>query len=119
MASTSVRVAITDDLFALSGTFTQAGVSVGVGDVVGVFRDTPSADSGIYTVQSGAWTRHPDYDSAAEFQPGVLVVYVREGTHARRNFQFRNSDVPADPLGTTLLNFEDLERWTRIRWRAT
>lgn len=104
MAIPSVRAAITNSTTPLSGVFSHDTVSLVVGDDVGVFRDPATADSGIYKVAAGAWTRHPDYNVSASFPPDGMKFYVREGDlNGRKDFQFKNEVTPN--LGTTPLTF--------------
>ena len=87
----------------LSGVQTIDGVAGVDGvTVVGYFSGT-SATNGVYIMRSGAWTRSPYYNSAANIIPGS-AVFVRAGTlNGNKYFQL----VTAAPLtiGTTALTF--------------
>jgi hypothetical protein len=89
----------------LSGAQTIDGVSCVAGDRVLVRAQTASAENGIYTVQTGAWTRTADADTSSKISGGVVNVdqgTVSGGVHYDTDFK------STDTLGTTAMG------WNRI-----
>lgn len=73
----AVRAATTANI-TLSGTQTVDGVALVVPDRCWVKDQTTGSENGIYNVQSGAWTRASDFDTAAEALQAIAAV--EEGT---------------------------------------
>lgn len=100
----SVRAATTANI-TLSGTQTVDGVALAVNDRVLVKdQSTPSAN-GIYSVQSGAWTRTTDADNspAGEVTAGMFT-FVEAGTVNADSGWVLTTDNPIT-LGTSSLSF--------------
>jgi len=76
-SSLTARVATTASI-TLSGLQTVDGISLAAGNIVLVKNQAAPANNGVYTVNSGAWTRVAGMDTWAEI-PGTLVS-VQEGT---------------------------------------
>lgn len=114
-----VRIASTANIATLSGLLTIDGVTLVANDMVLVKNQTTSKNNGIYTVKSGAWTRHTAYDTAAELQANSGVkVYVLSGT-SNVNKQYQISPTSSIILGTTNLSFpllsgSSLSKWTKV-----
>ena len=92
----SVRTASPANL-TLSGTQTVGGVALAVGNRVLVKDQTTASQNGIYIVQTGAWTRATDADSAAEL--AGATVNVDEGSAAGQ--MWTNSFPSTGTIGTT------------------
>lgn len=73
----AVRAATTANI-TLSATQTIDGVALSVNDRVLVKNQTTTAENGLYSVQSGAWTRTTDADAWDELVSAA--VFVQEGT---------------------------------------
>jgi hypothetical protein len=76
-AKASVKAASTGNL-TLSGTQTVDGIALVANDRVLIKDQSTVSQNGIYSVQSGAWTRVSDMDTWAEV-PGAYV-WVEQGT---------------------------------------
>lgn len=76
---TSARAATTANI-SLTGTQTVDTVALVANDRALVKNQTTTSQNGVYLVQSGAWTRAPDMDSAGEVD-GAMVI-VEDGTQA-------------------------------------
>jgi hypothetical protein len=74
----TVRAATTANI-TLSGLQTIDGISLVAGDLVLVKSQTTTSQNGVYIVASGAWTRHPDYNIAAELN-NTRFIAVSQGT---------------------------------------
>jgi len=87
----------------LSGTQTIDGVSVLAGDRVLVKDQADNTTNGIYVVNSGAWTRAADYDSALEISQSAVYVLAGGTTNGRGSFvQVSNiTTFPGDPITFT------------------
>jgi hypothetical protein len=77
-AKSSVRVATTTNLAALSGLIAVDGITVAGGDRVLVKDQTTQSANGIYVAAAGAWARATDADVWAEL-PSAFV-FVEGGT---------------------------------------
>jgi len=75
----SVRVATTVNLSSLSGLLTVDGIGLSAGNRVLVKNQSAAANNGIYVVAANAWTRAPDFNSAANVTAGAFT-FVEEGT---------------------------------------
>lgn len=62
----------------LSGEQTVNGTSVSAGDRVFVAAQTEGEEDGIYIVQTGSWTRAPDWDGVGDVVNGMLVPVTAE-----------------------------------------
>lgn len=87
----------------LSGAQTIDGVAVVAGDRVLVKDQTTTSGNGIYDVQSGAWTRSPDFDGARDVVDGTTVNVI-EGT-VNAVTQWRVSSANPNTPGTTNITF--------------
>lgn len=73
-------------------------------DRVLVNGQTDQTTNGIYLVQTGAWTREPDFDGARDAVTGTLI-YVRSGTvYADTLWRLTTTDNPI-LIGTSLISF--------------
>lgn len=72
-----VRAASTGNL-TLSGAQTVDGVALIAGDYALAKDQSTASQNGIYTVQSGSWTRRSDFDGSSEISGGTVIV--QEGT---------------------------------------
>ncbi len=68
--------AVTSVAITLSGLQTVNGVAVVANDRVLVKDQADSSENGIYSVETGAWTRTPDFDGNRDATNGTLVVYA-------------------------------------------
>lgn len=92
---------------ALTGEQTIAGVACVTGDRVFVAAQTTSADNGIWTVDTGNWTRTPDFDGAYDVVSGTRIpVYRGAGTFA----EYLVSNTGTITIGTTGLTFEAINQ---------
>ena len=97
--------ASTTNNITLSGAQTIDGIAVVAGDRVLVRAQTASADNGIYTVQTGSWTRTADGDTSAKMAGAVVSVdqgTVSGGIHYDTDFKI------TDTLGVTAMG------WNRV-----
>lgn len=98
-----VLAASTSNIANLSGTTTIDGISVKVGDRVLLMSQTDATQNGIYVVQTGAWTRPPDFAVGAH--RASAAVFVEQGaTYADNGFTLV-SDPPNDVVGTNTLTW--------------
>ena len=101
---TSVRVATTANLAALSGLLTIDGVVLAAGDRVLVKDQTAGAENGIYVAAAGAWARAEDANGAGDLTSGVLVP-VESGTSNADTIWMQVTD-GAITIGTTALTWQ-------------
>lgn len=73
----TAQVATTSNI-TLSGTQTIDGVALAVNARVLVKNQTNQAENGVYLVASGAWSRAPDANTAAELDG--MAIFIRQGT---------------------------------------
>lgn len=73
-----VKAASTANL-TLSGEQTVDGIALVTGDRCLVKNQTSGVNNGIYTVDTGTWTRAPDWDGTYDVKKGTFV-YVTNGT---------------------------------------
>ena len=97
----SVRMASTAQR-ALTGLTAIDGVTPVANDRVLLKNQTAPAENGIYLAQSGAWSRAPDVDSAADIL--AATVFVEEGTAAADTAWTMTTNAPIT-LGTTGLTW--------------
>ena len=102
MLHPACRVATTASI-TLLGTPTIDGISVVSGDRVLCKDQATAADRGIYVVDSGPWSRAPDFSTSAQANKGLLVE-VRVGT-ANGNTLWALTTQPTIVLGSTSLAF--------------
>ncbi|MGA3706572.1 phage tail protein [Ralstonia nicotianae] len=100
----SVRIATTANLAALSGLLTIDGVTLAAGDRVLVKDQNAGKDNGIYVAAAGAWARAADADAALEVTPGMLVPVEAGAANGDSLWQLA-TDAPIT-IGTTALAFE-------------
>lgn len=101
---TNVLVATTANI-TLSGTQLIDGVTVAVGDRVLVKNQSTAAQNGIYIVQSGAWVRSTDADTAAEL--AAAIVPVTTGT-ANGGLVYTTGFKASNALGTDAVTFSQI-----------
>ncbi len=68
--------AVTNAAITLSGLQTVNSVAVVANDRVLVKDQADASENGIYSVETGAWTRTPDFDGNRDATNGTLVVYA-------------------------------------------
>lgn len=95
--------AATTAAISLSGTQTIDGVALVANDRCLVKNQASAASNGIWSVQSGSWTRVTDADASAEISGGILV-YVEAGT-VNQHCIFAMTTTGAISIGSTSLNF--------------
>lgn len=101
VSSQSVKAATTVSI-TLSGTQTVDGIALSVNDTCLVKNQAAPAGNGLYSVQSGAWTRLASMDTWAEV-PGMLVS-VQQGTVNADTLWLSTADA-GGTLGTTSITF--------------
>ena len=81
VSGATVRLATTANVnLATGGLLTIDTVVTSLGDRVLVKNQTIPSQNGLYVVNSGAWTRTPDFNNLPEEELlGGLFVYVTEG----------------------------------------
>ena len=88
----------------LSGAQTIDTVSVVAGDIVLVKNQTNTAENGIYTVQTGAWTYAVGSTTWSQYIGAV--IYIVSGGQATAAFY--TTAQPGGTLGTTAMNWYNL-----------
>ena len=101
-AKDSVRVATTANI-TLSGTQTIDTIALSVNDRVLVKNQSNAALNGIYTVQSGAWTRAADANASALVTAGMYCWVTDGGTQGDTAWVLTTNDPIT--LDTTALAF--------------
>jgi hypothetical protein len=101
---TNVLVATTANI-TLSGTQIIDGVTVAAGDRILVKNQATAAQNGIYIVQSGAWVRSTDADTAAEL--AAAIVPVTTGTTNGGLF-YATGFKASNALGTDAVTFSQI-----------
>lgn len=96
------RVATTADI-TLAGLQTIDGIAVAAGDRVLVVQQTDTTENGIYTADTGDWSRPADFDGSGDCVSGTLVAVV-EGTLAEETMWLLTADDPII-VGTSSLTF--------------
>lgn len=91
-AKAPCRVATTANI-ALSGLQTVNGVALAAGDRVLVKDKTNAAENGIYTADTGDWTRSTDFDGSLDVVKGTLV-FVHSGDTLANSFWTVSSPDP-------------------------
>lgn len=84
----TARASSTVNIASLSGTMTIDGISLVAGDIALVKNQTTASQNGVYTVNSGAWTR------VSEPMRIGLIVAVRQGTLNGRSFWVADTATP-------------------------
>lgn len=103
-----VAVASTGNL-TLSGYQTIDGVAISSGTTRPVDRrvlvkdQTDAIENGIYQVNSGAWTRTPDFDGNTDFIKGTIIHVANGTTNATRQFRVASSNPPS--VGVSEITF--------------
>lgn len=97
-----VKAATTANI-TLSGEQTIDGIACVTGDRVLVKDQTTGANNGIYVVDTGAWSRAPDFDGSYDIVSGSLIRVNQGSTNSAALFAVST----ADPItiGTTSLSF--------------
>lgn len=95
--------AATTAAITLSGTQTIDGVALVANDRCLVKNQASASSNGIWSVQSGSWTRVTDADASAEISGGILV-YVEAGT-VNQHCIFAMTTTGSISIGSTSLNF--------------
>lgn len=94
----------------LSGLQTIDGVSLSANDRVAVTAQSTASQNGLYTAQSGAWTRSADMDADSELTGGTEFL-VNEGTTYAGSI-WRITNTGTITLGTTSLTFAQVNQQT-------
>lgn len=88
------------------GLLTVDGVALAVGDRVLCKDESPAVNNGIYSVQTGPWTRTSDAQSNTQFFQGMTVTCGPQGAvNAGQTFVCTCTDDPV-VVGTSLLTFQ-------------
>lgn len=87
----------------LAGTMTLDGIAVNVGDRVLLMAQTDAKQNGLWVVQSGNWTRPPDF--AAGIHAASTFCFVTEGTAFGDNGYTCITDPPNDVVDANPINF--------------
>lgn len=85
-----VRAATTGEI-TLSGLQVIDAVAVAAGDRVLTKHQTDPSQNGIYVVDTGAWTRSPDFDGARNVAPGTRVYVATGDINGGREFVVTSS----------------------------
>jgi hypothetical protein len=98
-----VRVATTGVNIALSGLQTIDGIALAAGDRVLVKDQNDAATNGLYSAQTGPWTRTIDALNNSQWAQGVQVAVTQGSANAGAAYQL----TAANPviLGTSALSF--------------
>jgi len=75
--SVTAKTATTSNI-TLTGAQTIDGISVVAGNIVLVKNQSTASQNGVYTVASGAWSRHSSLNSSSDYTSNY-VVYVESG----------------------------------------
>jgi hypothetical protein len=97
-----VRAATTANIV-LSGLQTVDGVALAAGDRVLVKNQATASENGIYYVETGAWTRSPDFDGARDVVTGTRV-YATTGV-VNGDMEFGVTSTGSILPGTTPISF--------------
>jgi len=97
-----VRVATTANI-TLSGTQTIDGIAVVADDRVLVKDQTTTTDNGIYVVDTGAWSRAPDFNGNRDIVQGTIVTVAVGSTLA--NTLWRVSSANPIVIDTSAITF--------------
>jgi hypothetical protein len=90
---------------AVGGLLTVDGITLAVGDRVLCKDETNAVNNGIYSVQTGPWTRTSDALSNTQFFPGMTVTVGPGGAvNAGQTFVCTSSDDPV-VVGTSLITW--------------
>ena len=89
------RVVATSNI-TLSGLQSIDSVTVAADDRVLVTAQTDGTDNGIYTVDSGAWTRAPDFDGTGDVLKGTIVVIASGTVYSGTVWQLTTTDPDID-----------------------
>lgn len=101
----AVQIATTTNI-TLSGVQTLNGVTGASGLRVAVLGQTAAADNGIYVMDSGAWARAADSNTAAEIWGSAFYVEAGDNTNGGKQYANSNSTLPT--LGSTNLTFSQI-----------
>lgn len=94
----------------LSGLQTIDGISLAVNDRVAVTGQSTASQNGLYTAQSGAWTRTTDMDADTELMGGTEFLVNEGTTYAGSVWRITNTGTIT--LGTTGLTFAQVNQQT-------
>src|SRR5713101_5883076 len=72
-----VRVATTGSNITLSGLQTIDGVALAAGDRVLAKDQTDAKTKGLYSAQTGAWTRTIDANNNSQWSQGIMVLVTQ------------------------------------------
>jgi hypothetical protein len=91
----------------LSGIQTIDGVLLVAGNKVLVKNQTSASQNGVYSVASGAWTRHATLSSSSDYDANFLV-YVSDGTTNTQTLWIGAVPTTGFTLNTTALYFDNV-----------
>lgn len=95
---------------ALTGLQTIDGVSLAANDRVALIGQTTGSQNGLYSAQSGAWTRVTDMDANTELTGGTEFLVAEGTTYAGSVWRITNTG--AITLGSTTLTFAQVNQQT-------
>src|SRR3990167_7771479 len=99
-----VKVATTANI-TLSGEQTIDGISCVTDDRVLVQNQTTASENGIYTVDTGAWSRAIDFNGTYDVVEGTIIPVNRGTVYGIRGRRITNTGTIT--IGTTSLTFGD------------
>src|SRR5260221_5808410 len=88
----------------LNGEQTIDGIAAVSGDRVFVKNQTDTTANGIYTVNTGSWTREPDFDGTRDVVEGTIISVNQGATNSDTMWRVTNTGTVV--FGTTTLTFE-------------
>ena len=94
---------VTDMTNLMTGTPVIDGYQTLLNDRVLVWKNSSAATNGIYIVNSGAWTRAPDFSTSNGVTAGTQVLVVNGTLYGGFTFALQQSSVT---FGTTSITFK-------------
>ena len=83
--------------------FSSAAETAGLSMRVLVKDQADTRQNGIYTANSGLWTRPPDFDGNSDFVKGTMLMVTDGATWAKSLFSVTSSDPQS--VGVTAITF--------------
>ena len=103
--SVTAKTATTANI-TLTGAQTIDGISVVAGNIVLVKNQSTASQNGVYTVGSGAWSRHSSLNSSSDYTSNY-VVYVESGDDNEQTLWLGAVSATNFTLGSTNLYFDN------------
>ena len=103
--SVTAKTATTANI-TLTGAQTIDGISVVAGNIVLVKNQSTASQNGVYTVGSGAWSRHSSLNSSSDYTSNY-VVYVQSGDDNEQTLWLGAVSATNFTLGSTNLYFDN------------